>query len=139
MPKVDLAKRRRIMARSKKLGHCICDPKRPCPCDVFKDQGICPCAGERPEQKNIKDVRLTQLVHNAGCASKIPPADLEAKAIISRMPSTLMTAIIFDSLLDMSHMDLYPRPLPASLFDNSNKSLDTVKLFPHANSVISVL
>ncbi len=78
MSKVDLVKRRRIMQRSRKLGHCICDPKRPCPCDVFKDQGICPCAGERPEPKNIKDIRLTQLVHNAGCASKIPPADLEA-------------------------------------------------------------
>jgi len=78
MSKVDLVKRRRIMQRSMKLGHCICDPRRPCPCDVFTTQGVCPCAGERPKPQNVKNVRLTQLVHNAGCASKIPPTDLEA-------------------------------------------------------------
>lgn len=73
----DLAKRRRIMQRSIQLGHCICDPKRPCPCDVLKTQDICPCAGERPETITADKVKLTQLVHNPGCASKIPAADLE--------------------------------------------------------------
>ena len=82
--KVDLAKRRRIMQRSQKLGHCICDPSRPCPCDVLKEQGICPCAGERPPQVAPETVKLTELVHNAGCASKIAPADLEA--ILARLP-----------------------------------------------------
>ena len=84
MPNVDIAKRRRIMQRSMKLGHCICDPRRPCPCDVFKNQGICPCAGERPEPVAAEAVRLTELVHNAGCASKIAPADLET--VLSRLP-----------------------------------------------------
>jgi len=77
-----MAKRRRVMQRSQKLGHCICDPRRPCPCDVFIDQGICPCAGERPEPPK-GPVKLTEHVHNAGCASKIPAAELEA--VLSRL------------------------------------------------------
>ena len=93
MPKnVDLAKRRRIMQRSMKLGHCICDPKRPCPCDVFKADGICLCAGERPAPVPMDQVKLTQLVHNAGCASKIAATDLEA--ILARLPSVDDGAIV---------------------------------------------
>ena len=92
MPKIDLAKRRRIMKRSRKLGHCICDPRRPCPCDVFTGKGICPCAGERPEPVDAGDVRLTQLVHSAGCASKIAPGDLEA--VLSRLPAVNDPAVI---------------------------------------------
>ncbi len=73
----DLEKRKRIMRRSLKLGHCICDPSRGCPCDIFRNDGHCPCAGERPAPKG--DIPpLTTLVHNAGCASKISAADLEA-------------------------------------------------------------
>ena len=74
---IDKQKRKRIMQRSMKLGHCICDPKKPCPCDMFREQNICLCAGERPEPLDISQVRLTDYVHNAGCASKVPPADLE--------------------------------------------------------------
>ena len=92
MPKVDIAKRRRIMQRSMKLGHCICDPRRPCPCDVFKNQGICPCSGERPEPIAAEAVRLTELVHNAGCASKIAPADLET--VLSRLPAVDDPAVL---------------------------------------------
>ncbi|MFP4052899.1 MAG: selenide, water dikinase SelD [Phycisphaerae bacterium] len=93
MPRnVDLAKRRRIMQRSMKLGHCICDPKRPCPCDVFRNDGYCPCAGERPDVTAARDVRLTQLVHNAGCASKIAPADLET--VLSRLPEVSDPAVL---------------------------------------------
>ncbi len=92
MPNVDMDKRRRIMRRSMKLGHCICDPKRPCPCDIFTEQGICPCAGERPVPKPIEDVKLTELVHNAGCASKIAPGDLER--ILSRLPVVNDPAVI---------------------------------------------
>jgi len=90
--KIDLAKRRRIMQRSIKLGHCVCDPKRPCPCDVFKDQGICLCAGERPEPGDIADVKLTELVHNAGCASKIAATDLQA--VLDRLPAVDDPAVI---------------------------------------------
>ena len=93
MPKkLDLAKRRRIMQRSMKLGHCVCDPKRPCPCDVFTEQGICPCAGERPEPVPAGKIKLTELVHNAGCASKIAPTDLEA--VLARLPAVDDPAIV---------------------------------------------
>ncbi len=92
MAQVDLAKRRRIMQRSMKLGHCICDPRRPCPCDVFKQDGICPCAGEKPTPVAAADVKLLQLVHNAGCASKIAPSDLEA--VLGRLPAVEDPAVI---------------------------------------------
>ena len=90
--KVDSAKRRLVMERSMRLGHCICDPRRPCPCDVFRDQGICPCAGERPDPVELSQVKLTRLVRNAGCASKIAPADLEA--VLGRLPAVADPAVI---------------------------------------------
>ncbi len=90
--KIDLEKRRRVMERSMRLGHCICDPRRPCPCDVFRDQNICPCAGERPDPVDLTQLRLTQLVRNAGCASKIAPADLEA--VLARLPEVKDPAVI---------------------------------------------
>jgi selenide,water dikinase len=90
--KIDFAKRRRVMERSRQLGHCICNVRRPCPCDVFTNQGICPCAGERPDPMNLASVKLTELVHNAGCASKIAPADLDA--VLSRLPEVKDPAVI---------------------------------------------
>ena len=90
--KIDLAKRRRVMERSQRLGHCICDPRRPCPCDVFREQSICPCAGERPDPVDFSQLKLTSLVRNAGCASKIPPADLEA--VLKRLPEVKDPAVI---------------------------------------------
>jgi len=57
------------------LGHCICDPKKPCPCDVFREKDVCPCAGERLDAPP-GPVRLTELVESAGCASKIDRATL---------------------------------------------------------------
>ncbi len=92
MPKIDLSKRRRVMQRSQQLGHCICDPRLACPCEAFRAQGICHCAGERPEPLDISKVRLTDLVHNAGCASKIAPADLES--VLSRLPAVNDPAVI---------------------------------------------
>jgi selenide,water dikinase len=59
---------------------------------VFKDQGICLCAGERPEPGDIADVKLTQMVHNAGCASKISPVDLEA--VLARLPEVDHPSVI---------------------------------------------
>jgi selenide,water dikinase len=73
---IDYEKRKRIMGRSIKLGHCICNPKEPCPCDLFKQKNVCLCAGER-EEEAAENVRLTQLVENAGCASKITQDDLK--------------------------------------------------------------
>jgi selenide, water dikinase len=66
----ELDRRKRVMQRSQKLGHCICDPHRPCPCDQFKQETVCHCAGERPKPVQ-GPVRLTEHVRNAGCASKI--------------------------------------------------------------------
>ena len=67
------------------LGHCICDVRRPCPCDVFRDDGICPCAGERPDPVDLAQVKLMEWVRNAGCASKIAPAELDA--VLGRLPA----------------------------------------------------
>lgn len=90
--KTDLARRKRVMQRSVELGHCICDPRRSCPCDVFHDQGICPCAGERPAALDVSQLKLTALVHNPGCASKIAPRDLDA--VLVRLPTVQDPAVI---------------------------------------------
>ncbi len=79
----DPAKRKKVMARSMQLGHCICNPKKPCPCDVFREKDLCPCAGER-EEAPAGPVRLMELVEYAGCASKIDAAML--KSALSGLP-----------------------------------------------------
>lgn len=66
----DLAKRKRVMERSMRLGHCICNAKKSCPCDLFRQKDICPCAGERANG-HAGPVQLMTLVESAGCASKI--------------------------------------------------------------------
>lgn len=73
---VNLEKRKRIMQRSIRLGHCVCDAAKPCPCELFKEKNICLCAGERLEVPS-GPVALTQLVEKAGCASKIDQAFLK--------------------------------------------------------------
>lgn len=80
---VDAEKRKRVMARSMQLGHCICDPKKDCPCDVFRQEDLCPCAGERPVAP-AGPVRLTSLVQSPGCASKIDEATL--KRVLEGLP-----------------------------------------------------
>lgn len=80
---IDIEKRKKIMARSIQLGHCICNPKKGCPCDIFKEKDICPCAGERVESA-VEEVRLTSLVEKAGCASKINQNDL--KKVLEGLP-----------------------------------------------------
>jgi len=81
----DLAKRKRIMKRSMALGHCICDPKLPCPCPLLVEKDVCLCAGETLEAP-AGPVRLTRLVENAGCASKIDKASL--KRILDGLPAS---------------------------------------------------
>jgi len=80
---IDYPKRKRIMGRSIALGHCICNPKEPCPCDLFRQKNVCLCSGER-EDDAPEDVALTTLVENAGCASKISQEDL--KRALSGLP-----------------------------------------------------
>jgi selenide,water dikinase len=66
------------MARSVKLGHCVCDPRKPCPCPLFKEKNVCTCAGEKvPFEDRGAPVRLTEYVRHAGCASKVGQKDLQ--------------------------------------------------------------
>jgi len=70
-------KRKRVMARSMNLGHCVCDPRKPCPCPLFKAKNVCTCAGEKvPLESAGKQIRLTEHIRSAGCASKIGQKDL---------------------------------------------------------------
>jgi selenide,water dikinase len=80
---IDFKRRKKVMARSVKLGHCVCNPKLPCPCPVFKEHNVCTCAGEKLAVKK-GDIPLTRHVKKAGCASKIGQADL--LAILSKLP-----------------------------------------------------
>lgn len=78
-------KRKRVMTRSMKLGHCVCDPRKPCPCPELKEKDVCHCAGERiPLEANGKPVRLTEHIRSAGCASKIGQKDLHE--VLSLLP-----------------------------------------------------
>jgi len=81
---INMERRKRVMQRSIKLGHCICDPKKPCPCDIFKEKDICLCAGERLDAPT-GPVQLTKLVEMAGCASKIDQAFL--KQVLKDLPA----------------------------------------------------
>lgn len=92
MKTIDQAKRDRVMQRSQELGHCICDVRRSCPCDIFIEQDLCPCAGERPAPIPVAEVQLTRYARNAGCASKIAPADLEA--VLKRLPPVNDPAVL---------------------------------------------
>ena len=65
------------MRRSVALGHCVCDPKQPCPCPTFRTEEICECAGERLPPKS-GPVRLTEMVRGTGCSAKIGKTDLLA-------------------------------------------------------------
>ncbi len=73
---IDVERRKSVMSRSIKLGHCVCNPKKPCPCDVFKEHDVCLCAGEKLPVKEATEIKLTHHVRKAGCASKIGQADL---------------------------------------------------------------
>lgn len=81
-----MERRKRVMQRSIRLGHCVCDPKQPCPCGLFKQKNICLCAGERIDSPT-GPVALTQLVEKAGCASKIDQAFL--KTVLAGLPNPI--------------------------------------------------
>ena len=77
-------KRKTIMNRSIALGHCVCDPRKPCPCPEFKEFNVCQCAGENLPTKPSGEIKLTEYVRGAGCASKIGKKDLTQ--ILSGLP-----------------------------------------------------
>jgi selenide,water dikinase len=72
------------MERSIRLGHCICNPQWPCPCDLLREKDVCLCAGEKLNPAATV-VRLTKLVEKPGCASKIDQASL--KRILAGLPA----------------------------------------------------
>jgi selenide,water dikinase len=80
---INITRRRTVMARSQKLGHCVCNPRQGCPCDTLKAHNVCPCAGERMPPK-AERVALTRHVQKAGCASKIGQADLAR--VLGKLP-----------------------------------------------------
>ncbi|NLK40825.1 MAG: selenide, water dikinase SelD, partial [Planctomycetes bacterium] len=86
--------RKRVMQRSMKLGHCVCDPKQPCPCDLFKTHNVCLCAGERLDEPT-GPVALTRLVEKAGCASKIDQAFL--KEVLKDLPEPVDPRVLIGS------------------------------------------
>jgi selenide,water dikinase len=83
---IDYSKRKRIMSRSTMLGYCICDPRKPCPCEELKNFNVCECAGEKMPQIELGKtrIRLTEHVKSAGCASKISKKTLHE--ILSGLP-----------------------------------------------------
>lgn len=71
----NLERRKTVMGRSLKLGRCVCDPRKPCPCPNFRQFNVCECAGEKlPAQAG--PVALMRYARKTGCASKIGQADL---------------------------------------------------------------
>ncbi len=83
---IDMQKRRAVMSRSIRLGHCVCNAKQPCPCDKYRNYNVCPCAGEKMPVQGGAEVLLTRHVKKAGCASKISQADL--LRILGNLPKT---------------------------------------------------
>lgn len=81
---VDVTRRQAVMTRSQKLGHCVCNPKAPCPCPALLEYNVCPCAGEKMPVKKGR-VALTRHVRKAGCASKIGQADLAR--VLGKLPA----------------------------------------------------
>jgi len=115
---IDTEKRRRVMQRSIRLGHCICDPKKPCPCDLFREKNVCLCAGETLEAPT-GPVRLTQLVEKAGCASKIDQASL--KRILGGLPDVTDPRVLVGSAAG-DDAGVY-------LFDGDTALVQTVDVF----------
>lgn len=37
---------------AQKRGHCLCNLKRKCPCEVWKEYKLCPCASLKGYEKN---------------------------------------------------------------------------------------
>ncbi len=101
---INMERRKRVMQRSIRLGHCICDPKKPCPCDLFKEKNICLCAGERLEAPT-GEVQLTQLVEKAGCASKIDQAFL--KQVLKDLPAVDDPRVLVGIPAQMPRFDIF--------------------------------
>jgi selenide,water dikinase len=128
------------MGRSIALGHCICNPQEPCPCDLFKQKNICLCSGERPDDAP-EDVALTSLVENAGCASKIGQEDL--KRALSGLPRVVDPRVLVssDTCDDAGVFRLTPRTALVQSVDIFTPVVDDPYVFGEiaaANSVSDI-
>ena len=137
---IDYAKRKRIMGRSIALGRCICNPKDPCPCDLFKQKNVCLCSGER-EEDAPENVALTTLVENAGCASKIGQEDL--KRALSGLPRAFDPRVLVssDTCDDAGVFRLTPRTALVQSVDVFTPVVDDAYAFGEiaaANSVSDI-
>ena len=81
----DPEKRRRVMQRSMQLGHCICDPRKPCPCDLLHRAGSMSLRGGRRRPRARPRSASPSGRRAAGCASKIDQAALQR--ILAGLPS----------------------------------------------------
>ena len=83
MDPLQAEKRKRIIGRSRALGHCICEPKKKCPCDLFRQKNVCLCAGEKLPVEALEP-KLTEYVRHPGCSSKIEKKILDE--VLSGLP-----------------------------------------------------
>ena len=124
-----IEKRKRVMGRSIKLGHCVCDPAKPCPCPVFQEKNVCLCAGEHLPVDDVVAVRLTEHVRSAGCASKIGQKDLDE--VLSRLPPIRDPRLVVGTSTgdDAGVFELRPGLLLVQTVDVFMPSVDDPRLF----------
>ncbi len=137
---IDLKRRRAVMSRSRKLGHCVCNPRQPCPCEDLVLRNLCPCAGEKPPP--VKgEVPLTRYVRKAGCASKIGQADL--LRVLGNLPALEDPRVLVGTAAgdDAGVYELDPDHLLVQTVDVFTPCVDDAYLFGQiaaANSVSDV-
>lgn len=122
-------KRKDVMGRSIKLGHCVCDPRKPCPCPLFKEKDVCQCAGERVAPEREGEVRLTDFVRSAGCASKIGQKDLHK--VLDMLPSMDDPRLIVGTATadDAGVFELTPEVTIVQTVDVFTPGVDDPRLF----------
>ncbi len=137
---IDLKRRQAVMSRSRKLGHCVCNPRQPCPCEDLVLRNLCPCAGEKPPPVKGQ-VPLTRYVRKAGCASKIGQADL--LRVLGNLPAMEDPRVLVGTAAgdDAGVYELDPDHLLVQTVDVFTPCVDDAYLFGQiaaANSVSDV-
>ena len=77
------------------LGRGICNPKQAYHSDLSKKENVCTCSGERLKNAENREIKLTDFVENAGCASKISQNDL--KKVLTKLPKINDPRVIVSS------------------------------------------
>jgi selenide,water dikinase len=118
------------MARSIKIGHCVCDPRQSCPCSLFKEKNVCTCAGERvPLEEAGTKIRLTEYVRHAGCASKVSQKDLHE--VLKKLPAVEDPRLIVGTATadDAGVFELSPETLVVQTVDVFTPGVDDPRTF----------